>query len=108
MKHKNLGKTQYKKKKVRDTAAWRQLRLDIADEHDNLCALTKKKLLKGWQNHHLDMSEENYDDFSDHSKFVPLNRAAHDLVHTLFRYYRKDPTILDRLKDILDKMSEYN
>lgn len=108
MKKKTLGKTQYKKKKVRDTAEWRQHRLDIASEHNNLDAITNKKLLKGWNCHHLDMNEENYDDFSDHNHFVPLNKSTHELVHTLFRYYKKDKEVLDRLKEILDKMDELN
>lgn len=103
-----MNNNQIKKKKVRDTPEWKQLRIDIASEHDNLDAITNRKLLKGWNCHHCDMSVDNYDKLDDHSHFVPLNKSSHELVHTLFRYYRKDKGVLDRLKAILDLMDKLN
>ena len=102
-----LSGNQYKKAMVRKTPEWRQLRTDIADEYDNKDAITLKPLRTGWNCHHLDMDVENYDDLSI-ERCRPLNKSSHDLVHTLYRYYEKDKTVLERLKDILDKMVELN
>lgn len=97
---------QYRKSTVRKTAAWRQLRTDIAEEYNNTDALTLRPLRLGWNVHHLDMDVNRYDDLSI-EKFRPLNKSSHDLVHTVFRYYAKDPDILERLKAILDEMVKY-
>lgn len=70
--------------------------------------VTQKKLLKGWNCHHLDMRDENYQDLSDETKFVCCNKQTHEVIHTIFRYYQSDPTYLDRLKEILDKMVKIN
>ena len=102
-----MKKSQITKKKVRDTKEWKQLRVDMAAEHNNLCALTKKRLLKGWNLHHLCMKESEYSNFS-HDRFIPLNVSAHDCIHYLYRYYLKDKGILTRLKKILDDMVEFN
>lgn len=51
---------------------------------------------------------ENYGDLEDHSKFRPLNKSTHELIHTLYKYYRKDPKVLDRLKELMDLMVQFN
>lgn len=71
------------------------------------CQLTNKKLLKGFNLHHLSMKEETYDDLNP-NKFVCLNRQAHETVHYLFRYYKTDRDVIKRLKSILDRMLEEN
>ena len=101
-----LSGDQYKKAMVRKTPEWRQLRTDIVEEYNNKDALTLKPLRLGWNCHHNDMDVNRYDDLSI-EKFRPLNKASHELVHTLFRYYEKDPDILERLKAILDEMVKY-
>lgn len=108
MKKKSLGKNQYIKKKVRQSAEWRQLRIEIQAEYNNTDPITLRPLRKGFNVHHLDESVENYDNLNDHSKFRPLNKATHELVHTLYLYYRKDPKVLERLKEVLDLMVLYN
>jgi len=52
----------------------------------------------------MDMCSDHYDNISTRDNFIPLNSKSHECVHFLFDYYKKDPAILDRLKDILDKM----
>lgn len=108
MKQKSLGKNQLIKKKVRQSKEWRQLRIDIQSEYNNTDPITLRPLRKGFNVHHLDESVDNYDKLEDHSKFIPLNKATHELIHTLFKYYRKDPQIMDRIKEVLDLMIEYN
>lgn len=70
--------------------------------------LTLHPLRAGWNLHHLDMKDEDYEDLSDESHFTCLNRQSHETVHFLWRYYQKDRSIINRLVYILEKMSELN
>ena len=95
------------KAKFRQTKDWKAFRKRIFDKQDGKDIITGKKLYKGYSVHHLDMSEANYDKLIEEN-FVALNKQTHEALHFLFRYYQKDPTILDRLKTILDRMNELN
>lgn len=95
-----------KKTSVRATQAWKQHRLVVFAKYKGTDPITNKALRPGWNCHHLDMSVENYDDLSI-ERFVPLNKATHELVHTLYRYYRRDPDVLERLRAVLDAMAKY-
>lgn len=108
MKKKSLGENQFIKKKVRQSKEWKQLRIDIQAEYNNTDPITLRPLRKGFNVHHLDESVDNYDKLEDHSKFRPLNKATHELIHTLFTYYKKDQQVMDRIKEVLDLMIEYN
>lgn len=68
--------------------------------------ITGRRLVKGFNVHHLktDQDSENYCDISHDEEFIPLNSYCHKMLHYLFIYYQKDPTVMDRLKEILDKM----
>lgn len=48
----------------------------------------------------------NYDNLSM-DRFVPLNKMTHDTIHFLYRYYRKDKHILERIREVLERMLEY-
>ena len=100
-------KNSEKKSKFRQTKEWREFRIKIAEKQDNKDIITGKPLRKCYNCHHLDMSAENYDQLIEEN-FVALNKQTHETLHFLFRYYQKDPTILDRLKAVLDKMNELN
>ena len=77
------------------------------EKQDGKDIITGKKLYKGYNVHHLDMSTENYEKLEE-DNFICLNKQMHETIHTLFRYYKKDPTVLDRLKTVLDRMNELN
>lgn len=94
------------KSEFRTTKIWKTFRNQLKQER-NKDELTLKPLRKGWNLHHLDMSEDNYTNL-DKNNFRCLNKQSHDTVHFLFRYYQKDPDIISRLKTILDEMSELN
>ena len=68
--------------------------------------ITRRKLSKGYHVHHLNAGQdlEGYCDISNESDFMPLNPYSHKLLHYLFTYYKKDPSVLDRLREVLDKM----
>ena len=95
------------KAKFRQTKEWKEFRKRIFDSQGGKDIITGKKLYKGYNVHHLDMSAENYDKLIEEN-FVAVNKQTHEALHFLFRYYQKDPTILDRLKTALDIMSALN
>ena len=95
------------KAKFRKTKAWKEFRKRIFDKQDGKDVITGKKLYRGYNVHHLDMSEANYDKLIEEN-FIALNKQTHEALHFLFRYYQKDPTVLDRLKTFLEKMNELN
>ena len=97
--------TSTEKNNFRERKAWKDFRETFKSEHD---ALTDKKLSKKFNLHHCSLDPTKYDDLSNRDNFLPLNSQSHDCIHFLFRYYQKDPAILDRLKEILDKMVELN
>lgn len=68
--------------------------------------ITGRRLVKGFNVHHLrtDQDSEDYCDISHEDEFMPLNSYCHKMLHYLFVHYQKDPTVMDRLKEILDKM----
>ena len=95
------------KAKFRKTKEWKEFREKIFNKQDGKDIITGKKLYKGYNLHHCDMSAENYDKLIEEN-FVAVNKQTHETIHTLFRYYQKDPTVLDRLKTVLDRMNELN
>ena len=95
------------KAKFRQTKDWKAFRKRIFDKQDGKDIITGKKLYRGYNVHHCDMSEANYDKLIEEN-FVALNKQTHEVLHFLFRYYQKDNTILDRLKNVLDRMNELN
>ena len=86
---------------------WKRWRYHLVDHYSNKDSLTLKPLRKGFNVHHLDMRDENYQVLKE-ERFRPLNSDSHDCVHFLFRYYKKDPFIIDRLREILDLMVKFN
>ena len=96
-----------KKSKFRASKEWREFRKRIFDKQEGKDVITGKKLYKGYNVHHCDMSEANYDKLIEEN-FIAVNKTTHETIHALFRYYKKDPTVLDRLKTVLDRMNELN
>ena len=79
----------------------------MLDYYNNKDCITNKPLRNRWNLHHLDLREENYTVLKE-ERFRPLNSDTHDCVHFLYRYYKKDPFIIDRLRTILDLMVRMN
>ena len=93
------------KSKFRASAKWKRFRVFKKKEQNNLDYITQRPLPKGANLHHLD--EKHYDDLSP-EKFVFLGKTMHKVVHFLYIYYKKDHTIIERLKEVLDKMEGYD
>lgn len=75
--------------------------------HTSKDFITKEPLAADWNLHHLDMNVNRYDHIQDIYKFMPLNKETHQLIHTLYRWYRKDHTVLDRIVKTLKRMEKY-
>ncbi len=95
------------KAKFRRSKEWKTFRIKIAEKQDNKDIITGKPLRKCYNCHHLDMSAENYDQLTEEN-FIAVNKTTHETIHALFRYYKNDKDILNRIKQVLDKMVELN
>ena len=95
------------KAKFRASKEWRQFRKRIFDKQNGKDIITGKKLYKGFNCHHLDMSADNYDKLIKEN-FIAVNKNTHETLHFLFRYYKNDKDILNRIKQFLEKMTELN
>lgn len=95
------------KSEFRKSLKWKRFRYEMLDYYENKDALTNKKLLKGWNLHHLCMKSEEYEKLSA-DRFRCLNKQSHEAIHFLYRYYDTDPTVIDRLKEILEEMKRLN
>lgn len=94
------------KEKFRKSREWKEFRSKMAVLANHRDYITGKRLVKGYNVHHLrtEQEAENYCDISNESEFMPLNPQSHKLLHYLFTYYQKDKGIVDRLVEVLDKM----
>lgn len=95
------------KAKIRNRKSFKDLKERKRLEQNKLCYITHKRLSAKYNCHHLDQRIENYENLSD-ERFVALGLTMHDIVHQLWRYYEKDETIIDRLKEVLEMMKKYS
>lgn len=91
---------------VRKSKEWHEFR-DYMRSQYNSDYITGYPLRKGWNLHHLDLNEDNYDKF-DEVNFACLNKQPHEFIHWLYKYYVNDHDIINRLKDFMDKMENIN
>ncbi len=92
------------KRKFRATKTWKVFRLFMKNKY-RVDYITQKPLSKMFNLHHCDLHVENYTNL-DEAHFKCLGNSMHDVVHTMYRYYRKDRKCIDRLKEVLDLMVE--
>jgi hypothetical protein len=102
-----MNETQKAKKKFRQTAEWKNFRKLMFSKSGKVDRITLKPLRKGWQLHHLLLDETKYAELQEEN-FVCINNMTHKFVHWLYTYFQKDPAIIDRIKNEMQKMSEIN
>lgn len=102
------GRNQLVKHKFRKTKEWKQFRQDKIYEQNHLDYITGKRLLIGCNCHHLNMKVDSYEDISDPSNFIAVNRDIHEMLHELYKLYRKDPSVMERIERVLRKMLVLN
>ena len=104
----SLNESQKKKSRFRASKIWLAFRHKISVKQKGLDYITHAKLRKMSNLHHMDLDEKHYTDLSNEDNFVFLNHSSHRWIHEIFSYYKKDPAVLERLKEVLDKMLEIN
>ena len=75
--------------------------------HTSKDFITKDPLCRNWNLHHLDLNIQRYDHIDDMNRFMPLNPKTHEVIHEIFKWYKKDHKVIDRIKKTLDLMEEY-
>lgn len=101
-----MNESQKKKRNFRSSKKWKLFRHKKNVEQHGLDPITKKKLCKGCNLHHRNLSEDDYENLDNEDDFVMLNKQTHDSLHWLYRYWKKDPEILDRIKAELETWHE--
>mgnify|MGYP003436763636 CR=1 FL=1 len=97
----------YKERQAfRKTDAWRKWKAKCR-LHTTKDFITKEPLCRNWNLHHLDLNVQRYNHIDDMNRFMPLNPKTHELIHELFKWYKKDHKVIDRIKKTLDLMEEY-
>lgn len=93
-----MNENQKKKRNFRSSKKWKLFRHKKNVEQKGLDPITKKKLCKGCNLHHRNLSEDDYENLENENDFVMLNKQTHDSLHWLYRYWKNDPEILDRIE----------
>lgn len=94
------------KDKFRKTKEWKSFRGEMKAASHNEDAVTRRPLRAGWNLHHLDLNPEHYSDIGNPDHFACLNCQTHEFVHWIWRYWDKDPSIIDRLTELLQRMKD--
>lgn len=89
----------------RQTKRWQDFRKKMKMLFNNKDYITQKPLQKTFNLHHLDQRKENYENL-DEGRFIPLCKSMHDAIHTVYRYYEKDPEVLNRFCEVIKMMEE--
>lgn len=97
-----MTEVQKKKRNFRQSKKWKDFRHRKNVEQNGIDPITKKKLCKGANLHHRNLSAEEYENIGNNDDFVMLNHQTHEFLHWIYRYYEKDPDILVRIKEELD------
>ena len=89
----------------RKSAKWKKFRAKCR-LHTSKDFITKKPLERDWNLHHLDLNVGRYDNLVM-ERFMPLNKKTHEIIHEIYKWYKKDRNVLERIKLTLEKMEEY-
>lgn len=105
-----MNDTQKKKRNFRDSKKWKDFRKQKMLEQKGICALSNRKLTGRWNLHHLDLNPAHYEDLSDPTKFVAINKKQHDIIHELYYGFTKYGgwNYINRLLATLSKMLMVN
>ena len=100
---------QKSKKKFRDSKRWKDFRRQMYEQSGRECAVTGNKLTRLWQLHHMDMTEEHYENLKPEN-FVCLSWNMHKVVHALFvkskpKEWRKRVLNLIKILKQMEKLS---
>lgn len=102
-----MNDSQKSKRKFRQSREWKSFRAFIKRLSGGKDLITLKPLRKGYQIHHRNLDERQYQNLRE-DWFLPCNNLTHKVLHWLYTYFQKDEGIIDRLKAEMLKMKEIN
>ena len=101
-----MNEAQKLKRNFRKSKAFKDHKKKKFKECGGIDKITLHKLRKGWNFHHEDLREENYEKLNDN--FLCCNNLTHKFIHWLYSYFIKDPEIIDRIKAEMERMKAIN
>ena len=106
IKKSKLSESQIRKRKVRASAEWAELRETVRDEQ-KIDPISMRPLSKSFNLHHLSQDERYYDDLLP-ERFVGLNSYSHDCIHYLYNIVERegDYNVLDRVRLLIIEMQK--
>ena len=101
-----LSEAQIRKRKIRASPEWAELRERIREEQ-KCDPISLKPLNRSFNLHHLSQDENYYDDLSP-ERFVGLNSYSHDCIHYLYNIVERegDYNVLDRVRLLIIEMQK--
>ena len=103
-----MNELQKEKRRLRGTKAWKTLRHNKNVEQKGIDPITRKKLTKTANLHHMLLDPTEYSNLSNEVNFVMLNKMSHDVLHFCYNYQSKDSGFMERLSYWVNKMLELN
>lgn len=104
---KSPSKVQATKTRFRRSAKWLKFRKQLKKQQ-RTDPITGSALSVTANCHHLCLAPEKYEDISDPSNFVMLNKTSHDTVHFLYNAHQGWRRALLALASILKRMDRLN
>lgn len=92
-----------KKDIIRRSHEWKELREEVKSSQ-RIDPLTRSRLTKDFNCHHLDMNPDHYSDLN-RSKFVGLNKLSHTVIH-FFAEMKDWRAGVAKLTELLERMEE--
>lgn len=89
----------------RKSSAWKKFKHKMR-LRTTLDYITKQHLVRNWNLHHLDLNVDRYD-VLDAERFMCLNPKTHELIHNLYKLYRRDRKVIERIKHVLELMYKF-
>lgn len=102
-----MNRAQQSKRNFRKSRRWKDFRRLMYIRSGKTDLITGHRLKKGWQVHHRSLDESKYEVLEE-CNFICVNNLTHKVIHWLWENYREDESILDRLKDEMERMKEIN
>ena len=102
-----MNDKQKSKRNFRQSKEWKDFRKRMKERCSGIDVITGHKLRKGFQVHHHNLSENEYQNLRE-DWFLCCNNLTHKVVHWLYTYYQKDEAIIVRLKYEMELMKKIN
>ena len=99
-----MNKNQKEKRNFRASKVWKAFRKKMMNKQKGIDPITKHKLYKFWNLHHRHVTADTdeYQDISNEEHYICLNKQTHEFLHWIYRYWKNDPDILNRIEEELE------